>query len=155
MDGGKDAPNARSARTPQIYRNYINSQQICVLLLHVLFPETCRACLAQSGSVSFHLLPLLFPPGMSARDVAQALKSLASAARGVAASTEDPATRNAVLDCAGDVMDKSANLIEETKRAIAKPGDAESQQRLAQVRHTASARKAFLDFYYGVNLKIK
>ncbi|GLD65045.1 talin-1, partial [Lates japonicus] len=64
--------------------------------------------------------------GMAARDVAQALKSLASGARGVAATTDDPQARNAMLDCAGDVMDKSANLIEETKRAIAKPGDAES-----------------------------
>ncbi|XP_014862707.1 PREDICTED: talin-1 isoform X2 [Poecilia mexicana] len=76
--------------------------------------------------------------GMSARDIAQTLKSLASAARGVAATTDDPATRSAVLDCAGDVMDKSANLIEETKRAIAKPGDAESQQRLAQVAKAVS-----------------
>ncbi|MEQ2161988.1 hypothetical protein GOODEAATRI_015364, partial [Goodea atripinnis] len=75
---------------------------------------------------------------MSARDIAQTLKSLASAARGVAATTDDAATRNAVLDCAGDVMDKSANLIEETKRAIAKPGDAESQQRLAQVAKAVS-----------------
>ncbi|XP_032396059.1 talin-1 isoform X1 [Etheostoma spectabile] len=76
--------------------------------------------------------------GMAARDVAQALKSLASAARGVAATTGDQAARNAVLDCAGDIMDKSANLIEETKRSIAKPGDAESQQRLAQVAKAVS-----------------
>ncbi|KAK2818760.1 hypothetical protein Q5P01_024321 [Channa striata] len=76
--------------------------------------------------------------GMAARDVAQALKSLASAARGVAATTDDLPARNATLDCAGDVMDKSANLIEETKRAIAKPGDAESQQRLAQVAKAVS-----------------
>uniref|UniRef100_M3ZZJ2 Talin 1 n=1 Tax=Xiphophorus maculatus TaxID=8083 RepID=M3ZZJ2_XIPMA len=76
--------------------------------------------------------------GMSARDIAQTLKSLASAARGVAATADDPATRSAVLDCAGDVMDKSAKLIEETKRAIAKPGDAESQQRLAQVAKAVS-----------------
>uniref|UniRef100_A0A671YE02 Talin 1 n=1 Tax=Sparus aurata TaxID=8175 RepID=A0A671YE02_SPAAU len=76
--------------------------------------------------------------GMAARDVAQALKSLASAARGVAANTGDPPVRNAMLDCAGDVMDKSANLIEETKRAIARPGDAESQQRLAQVAKAVS-----------------
>lgn len=79
---------------------------------------------------------LLLGLGMAARDVAQALKSLASAARGVAANTEDIPARNAMLDCAGDVMDKSANLIEETKRAMAKPGDAESQQRLAQVRNS-------------------
>lgn len=80
------------------------------------------------------MLCLLFHSGISARDIAQTLKSLASAARGVAATTNDVAARNAVLDCAGDVMDKSANLIEETKRSIAKPGDPESQQRLAQVR---------------------
>uniref|UniRef100_A0A673A8R6 Talin-1 n=1 Tax=Sphaeramia orbicularis TaxID=375764 RepID=A0A673A8R6_9TELE len=75
---------------------------------------------------------------MAARDVAQALKSLASSARGVAATTDDAAARGAMLDCAGDVMDKSANLIEETKRAIAKPGDPESQQRLAQVAKAVS-----------------
>ncbi|XP_060890598.1 talin-1 isoform X3 [Labrus mixtus] len=76
--------------------------------------------------------------GMAARDVAQALKSLASAARGVAANTDDSPARTAMLDCARDVMDKSANLIEETKRAVAKPGDAESQQRLAQVAKAVS-----------------
>lgn len=84
---------------------------------------------------------LLLDPGMAARDVAQALKSLASAARGVAATTNDSPARNAMLDCAGDVMDKSANLIEETKRAVAKPGDAESQQRLAQVRYSLGKRE--------------
>uniref|UniRef100_A0A8C9R894 Talin 1 n=1 Tax=Scleropages formosus TaxID=113540 RepID=A0A8C9R894_SCLFO len=76
--------------------------------------------------------------GMAARDVAQALRSLASAARGVAANTTDPQARNAMLDCTSDVMDKSANLIEETKRAIAKPGDPDSQQRLAQVAKAVS-----------------
>uniref|UniRef100_A0A667YXX3 Talin 1 n=1 Tax=Myripristis murdjan TaxID=586833 RepID=A0A667YXX3_9TELE len=76
--------------------------------------------------------------GIAARDVAQALKSLASAARGVAATTADIPARDAMLDCAADVMDKSANLIEETKRAIAKPGDPESQQRLAQVAKAVS-----------------
>ncbi|XP_056089203.1 talin-1 isoform X1 [Rhinichthys klamathensis goyatoka] len=76
--------------------------------------------------------------GMAARDVAQALRSLASAARGVAANTEDPHARNAMLDCTGDVMDKSASLIEETKRAVAKPGDPDTQQRLAQVAKAVS-----------------
>ncbi|KAJ8260864.1 hypothetical protein COCON_G00165870 [Conger conger] len=76
--------------------------------------------------------------GMAARDVAQALRALASSARGVAANTADPQACNAMLDCAADVMDKSANLIEETKRAIAKPGDPESQQRLAQVAKAVS-----------------
>ncbi|XP_061732847.1 talin-1 isoform X2 [Nerophis ophidion] len=76
--------------------------------------------------------------GMAARDVAQALKSLASSARGVAATADDAAARSALLDCASDVMDKSANFLEETKRAVAKPGDAESQQRLAQVAKAVS-----------------
>uniref|UniRef100_H3CHP1 Talin 1 n=1 Tax=Tetraodon nigroviridis TaxID=99883 RepID=H3CHP1_TETNG len=76
--------------------------------------------------------------GMAARDVAQALKTFASASRGVAATTEEPSARNAVLDCAADVLDKSANLIEETKRAVVKPGDAEGQQRLAQVAKAVS-----------------
>uniref|UniRef100_A0A8C1Z657 Talin 1 n=1 Tax=Cyprinus carpio TaxID=7962 RepID=A0A8C1Z657_CYPCA len=76
--------------------------------------------------------------GMAARDVAQALRSLASSARGVAANTDDPHARNAMLDCTADVMDKSASLIEETKRAIAKPGDPDSQQRLAQVAKAVS-----------------
>ncbi|XP_058268728.1 talin-1 isoform X2 [Hemibagrus wyckioides] len=76
--------------------------------------------------------------GMAARDVAQALRSLASAARGVAATTDDPQACNAMLDCAGDVLDKSGNLVEETKRAIAKPGDPDSQQRLAQVAKAVS-----------------
>uniref|UniRef100_A0A8B9HJN8 Talin-1 n=1 Tax=Astyanax mexicanus TaxID=7994 RepID=A0A8B9HJN8_ASTMX len=76
--------------------------------------------------------------GLAARDVAQALRSLAAAARGVAATTEDPQARNAMLDCTGDVMDKSANLIEETKRAVAKPGDPDCQQRLAQVAKALS-----------------
>ncbi|KAK2823577.1 hypothetical protein Q7C36_020177 [Tachysurus vachellii] len=76
--------------------------------------------------------------GMAARDVAQALRSLASAARGVASTTEDPQACNAMLDCAGDVLDKSGNLVEETKRSIAKPGDPDSQQRLAQVAKAVS-----------------
>lgn len=38
-----------------------------------------------------------------------------------------------MLECASDVMDKANNLIEEARKAVAKPGDPESQQRLAQV----------------------
>lgn len=39
-----------------------------------------------------------------------------------------------MLDSARDVMEGSALLIEEAKQALVCPGDAESQQRLAQVR---------------------
>lgn len=65
--------------------------------------------------------------------MAQALRQLSQSARGVAASTEDPQAQAAMLDCAGDVMDKASSLIREARKAVAKPGDAESQQRLAQV----------------------
>lgn len=76
----------------------------------------------------------LFSPGVAARETAQALKTLAQAARGVAASTTDPTAAHAMLDSARDVMEGSAMLIQEAKQALIAPGDAERQQRLAQVR---------------------
>uniref|UniRef100_A0A8C3SZZ0 Talin 1 n=1 Tax=Chelydra serpentina TaxID=8475 RepID=A0A8C3SZZ0_CHESE len=76
--------------------------------------------------------------GIAARDVAQALRSLSQAARGVAANTSDPQVQNAMLECAGDVMDKAGNLIEEARKGVGKPGDPESQQRLAQVAKAVS-----------------
>ncbi|XP_053145753.1 talin-1 isoform X1 [Hemicordylus capensis] len=76
--------------------------------------------------------------GIAARDVAHALRSLSQAARGVAANTEEPLVQAAMLECAGDVMDKAGNLIEEARRAVAKPGDPENQQRLAQVAKAVS-----------------
>lgn len=76
---------------------------------------------------------LSISPGIAAREVAQALRSLSQAARGVAANTADPQAQNAMLECASDVMDKANNLIEEARKAVGKPGDPESQQRLAQV----------------------
>ncbi|NXC39756.1 TLN2 protein, partial [Penelope pileata] len=76
--------------------------------------------------------------GVAARETAQALKTLAQAARGVAASTSDPAAAHAMLDSARDVMEGSAMLIQEAKHALAAPGDADSQQRLAQVAKAVS-----------------
>ncbi|XP_067172453.1 talin-1 [Apteryx mantelli] len=76
--------------------------------------------------------------GIAAREVAQALRSLSQAARGIAANTSDPQAQSAMLECAGDVMDKANNLIEEARKAVAKPGDPESQQRLAQVAKAVS-----------------
>ncbi|XP_034956392.2 talin-1 isoform X1 [Zootoca vivipara] len=76
--------------------------------------------------------------GIAARDVAHALRSLSQAARGVAANSEEPQVQAAMLECAGDVMDKAGNLIEEARKAVAKPGDPESQQRLAQVAKAVS-----------------
>ncbi|XP_061601059.1 talin-2a [Cololabis saira] len=76
--------------------------------------------------------------GIAARETAQALKTLAQAARGVAASTTDPSAAAAMLDSARDVMEGSALLIHEAKQALISPGDAESQQRLAQVAKAVS-----------------
>ncbi|XP_068191109.1 talin-2a [Antennarius striatus] len=76
--------------------------------------------------------------GIAARETAQALKILAQAARGVAASTADPKAAAAMLDSARDVMEGSALLIHEAKQALVSPGDAESQQRLAQVAKAVS-----------------
>ncbi|KAM9764680.1 talin-2a isoform 1-T4 [Menidia menidia] len=76
--------------------------------------------------------------GVAARETAQALKTLAQAARGVAASTTDPKAAAAMLDSARDVMEGSALLIHEAKQALISPGDAESQQRLAQVAKAVS-----------------
>uniref|UniRef100_A0A8B9N265 FERM domain-containing protein n=1 Tax=Accipiter nisus TaxID=211598 RepID=A0A8B9N265_9AVES len=71
-------------------------------------------------------------------EVAQALCSLGQAARGVVASTPDLQVRNAMLECTGYIMDKANNLIEEAWKAVAKPGDPESQQHLAQVAKAVS-----------------
>ncbi|GCC33394.1 hypothetical protein chiPu_0011863 [Chiloscyllium punctatum] len=87
-------------------------------------------CCANCGEIGLH--------GIAARETAQALKTLASAARGVAASTDNSPAQNSMLDTARDVMDGSALLIQEAKHALASPGDTESQQRLAQVAKSVS-----------------
>lgn len=84
-------------------------------------------------------LPSPVFPGIAARDVAGGLRSLAQAARGVAALTSDPAVQAIVLDTASDVLDKASSLIEEAKKATGHPGDPENQQRLAQVRYWEGA----------------
>ncbi|CAM4522659.1 unnamed protein product [Leuciscus chuanchicus] len=76
--------------------------------------------------------------GVAASETAQALKTLAQAARGVAATTSDPAGAVAMLDSACEVMEGSAKLISEAKEALVAPGDAEIQQRLAQVAKAVS-----------------
>ncbi|XP_035521121.1 talin-2 isoform X1 [Morone saxatilis] len=76
--------------------------------------------------------------GVAARETAQALRTLAQAARGVAASTREPQAAAAMLDSAQYVMEGSAMLIHEAHQALVHPGDAESQQRLAQVAKAVS-----------------
>nr|XP_047911866.1 talin-1 isoform X1 [Anser cygnoides]XP_047911868.1 talin-1 isoform X1 [Anser cygnoides] len=76
--------------------------------------------------------------GIAAREVAQALRSLSQAAHGVAANTSDPQAQGAILECASNVMDKANNLIKEAQKAVAKPGDPDSQQCLVQVAKVVS-----------------
>ncbi|XP_057190144.1 talin-2a [Triplophysa rosa] len=76
--------------------------------------------------------------GVAASETAQALKTLAQAARGVATTTSDPAGAVAMLDSAREVMEWSAKLIFEAKQALVAPGDAVLQQRLAQVAKAVS-----------------
>ncbi|XP_069480588.1 talin-2 isoform X7 [Ambystoma mexicanum] len=76
--------------------------------------------------------------GVAARETAQALKTLAQAARGVAATTDDTQAAKAMLDSAKNVMEGSGMLIQEAKQALVAPGDTESQQRLAQVAKAVS-----------------
>ncbi|XP_039255846.2 talin-2-like isoform X1 [Styela clava] len=76
--------------------------------------------------------------GAAARDTATALKTLAKAARGVAANTQDLNGQLHLLGTARDVMDKSQNLMVEAKKAVEDPDNPENQQRLAQVAKAVS-----------------
>lgn len=71
--------------------------------------------------------------GIAARDTASELKVLANAVRGVAATSDEPKDQQAILKAAKLVMQESANLIEEAKRALENPNDPDNQQKLAQV----------------------
>ena len=72
--------------------------------------------------------------GSAARDTAGALKVLTQAVRGVAATTKNHQLQNTILQNAQDVMDKSANLIEEARKAVQQPNNPDNQTRLTQVR---------------------
>jgi len=71
--------------------------------------------------------------GMAARDTANALRVLTTAVRGVAATSADRELQDSIVDHARDVMDKSANLIDEARKAVSHPQNPENQTRLAQV----------------------
>lgn len=73
--------------------------------------------------------------GSAARDTANALKTLVGAARGVAANTDELNSQLHLLGTARDVMEKSAQLIEETKKAVQDPENPENQRRIAQVNY--------------------
>lgn len=79
--------------------------------------------------------------GIAARDTASALKVLANAVRGVAATSDEPKDQQAILKAAKVVMQESAKLIEEAKHALENPNDPSNQQKLA---HVCSFPKAFV-----------
>ena len=72
---------------------------------------------------------------MAARDTASALKNLAVSVRGVAATAKDRELQDRILEHCTEVMDKSANLIEEAKKAVNNPNNPENQTRLAMVNY--------------------
>ncbi|XP_013386332.1 talin-1 isoform X1 [Lingula anatina] len=76
--------------------------------------------------------------GIAAKDTANALGVLTNAVRGVAACSDDRKVQQNIIDAARDVMDKSARLIEEAKRAVSSPNSPDNQQRLAQVAKAVS-----------------
>uniref|UniRef100_UPI00358E49C6 talin-2-like n=1 Tax=Myxine glutinosa TaxID=7769 RepID=UPI00358E49C6 len=76
--------------------------------------------------------------GIAARDTAQALRQLATAARGLAANTTDPAERDATLEASRNLMEKAVAFIQESKKAMVRPDDPANQQRLAQVAKAVS-----------------
>ncbi|XP_071826675.1 talin-1-like isoform X5 [Apostichopus japonicus] len=76
--------------------------------------------------------------GIAARDTANSLKSLTAAVRGVAATTTDLQSQQAIIEAAKDVMEKSVRLLEEAKAALENPNNPENQQRLAQVAKAVS-----------------
>lgn len=100
-------------------------------VLHLILAYTGRFTIRSVTQPSPYGLVLL--TGVAARETAQALRSLAQAARGVAASSVEPQAAAGMLDSACHVMEGSAMLIHEAHQALVCPGDAESQQRLAQV----------------------
>uniref|UniRef100_A0A673MS78 Talin 2a n=1 Tax=Sinocyclocheilus rhinocerous TaxID=307959 RepID=A0A673MS78_9TELE len=77
--------------------------------------------------------------GVAASETAQALKTLAQAARGVVCkSLWIKASLCTGIKNLNEVMEGSAKLISEAKEALVAPGDAEIQQRLAQVAKAVS-----------------
>ena len=72
--------------------------------------------------------------GIAARDTASALKVLANAVRGVAATSDEHKDQQAILNAAKELMHASVNLIEEAKQALEHPNDPDPERvKLAEV----------------------
>ncbi|CAI9742944.1 talin-1-like isoform X1 [Octopus vulgaris] len=75
---------------------------------------------------------------LAARDTANALRKFASAVRAVAATTEEKALQELIINNARDIIEKSKLLLDEAKQAVNTPKNPETQQRLAQVAKSVS-----------------
>lgn len=68
-----------------------------------------------------------------ANEVAKSLKNLATAVRGVAATTKDEELKSNIIDQGIDVLQKSGKLVEEAKNVMESPEDVDAKTRLAMV----------------------
>ncbi|XP_071140342.1 talin-1-like isoform X1 [Mytilus edulis] len=76
--------------------------------------------------------------GIAAKDTANALRVLADATRGVAATSDDREVQELVVESAREVINQSTKLLEEAKKAMNDPENPENQQRLNQVAKSVS-----------------
>ena len=74
----------------------------------------------------------------AARDTANALRDFTAAVRGVAATAQDQAAQNRVIDQAQLVMARSAQLVLEAQRAMNSPADPSRSQNLATAGKSVS-----------------
>lgn len=75
--------------------------------------------------------------GVAARDVANSLKVVYAASRGVAAGCQDQRpTQEAIMNAAGGLMEQSLKLVLASKDALLNPASAPAKAQLAQVRLT-------------------
>ncbi|KAJ0069938.1 hypothetical protein NL108_017255 [Boleophthalmus pectinirostris] len=134
-------------KTVQTLKSELQDAKMSVIeaQLKPLPGETLEKCAQDLGSTSktvgssmAQLLTCAAQGNEHYTETAQALRILAQAARGVAASSPEPQAAAAMLDSAQCVMEGSAMLIHEAHQALVHPGDAESQQRLAQVAKAVS-----------------
>ncbi|XP_071942853.1 talin-1-like isoform X3 [Antedon mediterranea] len=144
IDSAMDMIRAQEDELKQIK---LAAQDLKLLPLPGETPESCAGQLgATSKGVGAAMAQLLTAAaqgnknhtGIAARDTANALRNLTGAVRGVAATTQDRKAQDELIDHAMDIMDKSANLLNEAKNALANPRDANNQQRLAQVAKAVS-----------------
>ncbi len=84
--------------------------------------------------------------GSAARETAGALQILMQSVRGVVATTEDRQLQTTLIESTHEVIDASAKLIEEAKKAVQNPNNPANQARLAQVSIRSRIRLCCVPF---------